>query len=273
MKKWLIRAGALTLVMVMALGVIGTAAAQGPGDGGAGGLLNPQGPRDRIGRALMQAVIDATGMTGQDVLAEMRDGKTLSDILTEQGVDPQTVIDTVTAQVTEQVDQRVADGTITEEQAATILEALGPGLETALTASLPERPTPIRDRLQNSVENTLLGVLAEMAGVEPGDVVRDALTPPTLAEIATQYGLDADAIISEAETRITDEMNQTVADGTITEDQAAALLDGLHDRLVSRFDAPLGQFGAVRDRIGDRMQDRFPNMPRRPDNRPASPIL
>jgi len=78
-----------------------------------------------------------------------------------------------------------------------------------------------------------------MAGVEPGELVREAVTPPTLAEIAESYGLDADAIISTAEGRITDEVNQMVADGKIDEARAAELLDGLHDRLVNRFNAPL----------------------------------
>jgi hypothetical protein len=63
-------------------------------------------------------------------------------------------------------------------------------------------------------------------------------TPPSLADIATQYGLDADAIIATTEQRITDDVNQAVADGRLTEEQAALMLDGLHDRLVERFNAP-----------------------------------
>jgi len=287
MNKGLMRAGALVFVIVMALGVIGTAAAQDPGDdpGDTGGVLNPLGPRDRVGRALLQAVVDATGMTGQEVLAALRDGQTLTDVLTEQGIDPQTVVDIVTAQVNAEVAERLANGTLTEEQAARILENLGPALERAMTATLPARPTPVRDRLADLGDNTLLSVLAEMAGMEPGELVREALTPPTLAEIADSYGLDAEAIISATEAQITEEVNQAVEDGRLTEEQAALVLDGLHDRLVERFNSPLGQFGVVRDRIGDsirdrmddrmgdyrggRMRDRFPNM----RGRSNSPIL
>jgi hypothetical protein len=81
-------------------------------------------------------------------------------------------------------------------------------------------------------------VLAEMAGKDMSEVLQDVVTPPSLADLATQYGLDPDAIIATAEQRITDDVNQAVADGTLTDDQAAQILDGLHDRLVARFDAP-----------------------------------
>jgi hypothetical protein len=71
------------------------------------------------------------------------------------------------------------------------------------------------------------------------DVLKEALTPPSLADIAAAHGLDPDTIIAEAEQRITDDVNQAVADGKMTEEAAAKILDGLHERLVNRFDAPL----------------------------------
>jgi len=101
---------------------------------------------------------------------------------------------------------------------------------------------PIRDRIHARLDTTLIGVLAEMAGVEVGDVVRDAYTPPSLADIATERGLDLDAIIAETEQRITDEVNAAVADGSLSQDDADAILDGLYDRLVERFNAPFRPF-------------------------------
>jgi len=101
---------------------------------------------------------------------------------------------------------------------------------------------PIRDRLHARFENSLIGVLAEMAGVEVSELAREAVTPPSLAEIAESYGLDVDAVIAETEQRITDEVNAAVADGQMTQAEADDVLDGLHDRLVERFNAPFRPF-------------------------------
>ncbi|MCD4685289.1 MAG: hypothetical protein K8S97_05075, partial [Anaerolineae bacterium] len=243
---WLVRMVGLVMVVVVAFGAVGMAAAQGPdgnppaqdgepdGFGRFGGRDGQRSPGERTIGVLMQTVADSTGLDVQDIVAAVRDGQTINDILAENGVDPQTVIDTVTAIVTEQINAAVADGKIDEEQAATALEALDELLVNAMNGELPERETPVQDRAQDVVEHTLVGVLAEMAGVDVQDFVRDALTPPTLAEIAESYGLDVDAIIAETEARITESINTALAEGTITAEQAATALDGLHDRLVER---------------------------------------
>ncbi|GIV80758.1 MAG: hypothetical protein KatS3mg051_0112 [Anaerolineae bacterium] len=89
--------------------------------------------------------------------------------------------------------------------------------------------------------------------------------PPTLGEVIASYGLDQDAVIAEAEARLTEEINQRVADGSLTQDEADELLAGLHDWLVNRLDAPFwfmgrglgwdmmpGGMGGMRDRMGGR---------------------
>lgn len=250
---WLVRMIGLVMVVVVAFGAVGMAAAQGPDgtppmqDGGPGGRDWRDGwrrPGERVFGLLLQTVADTTGMDIRDILAAVRDGQTINDMLTANGADPQVVIDTVTATATDQINTALAEGKITNEQAATALEGLNERLANAMNGELLEdRPTPLRDRAQEAVEHTLVGVLAEMAGMDVQDIARDVLTPPTLAEIAESYGLDVDVIIAEAEARITEEINAALAEGTITDEQATAVLDGLHDRLVERFNNPLGRPG------------------------------
>jgi polyhydroxyalkanoate synthesis regulator phasin len=244
MNKWIARISAAVLVSVMAMGAVGVVAAQGP-DGNPGGRQGgPQHPllswlrQDSMMSRLVDAIESATGLTRDDVVAQLQDGKSFNQILEENNIDPQVVIDAVTGVLTEELNQAVADGKITEERAAQVLENLPENLDRLMNATLPE-DRPIRDRIQSRLDDSLVGVLAEMAGVDVKDLLAEALTPPSLSDIATEHGLDADAIIAEAEQRITDDVNQAVADGQMTEEDAAAILDGLHDRLVERFDAPL----------------------------------
>jgi hypothetical protein len=229
------------------------AAAQGPEDRPRPGDrfdFMPQRPfiRAQFGGILMDAVSEATGLAVSDIRAEIRAGKTLNEILADNGIDPQVVIDTVTTQVTEELAQAVESGRIEQERMDQALGNLPDALDRALNASLP---TPIWDRAQERFENTLLSVIAEKADVEPSAMLRDALTPPTLAEIAESYGLDTDAIIAETEARITAEVNQRVADGDLSEEEAAELLDGLNERLAERFNSPVISWGQLRGRLGN----------------------
>ncbi len=235
------------LAVVMLFGAVSAVAAQGPGGRGGNGPLGDHRPRVEAAQELLQAVADATGLDLADLRAQMRDGQSLSEILTDAGLDPQTVVDGVKATLTDEINQAVADGQITQVRADALLARLDDVLDRALNASLPA----IRARIQTRVEDSLLGVMADMAGVDVKDLLQEAQTPPSLADIATAHGLDPDAIMAEAETRITDEINQAVADGKITQAAADEFLAGLHDRLVDRFNQPFRLLpGGLRDRDG-----------------------
>jgi hypothetical protein len=253
MNKWMIRTSAVILVVVMAVGAVSIAAAQGP-DGRPGGRQRfPPRPlmqhvqQDRVMPDLIDAIESATGLTREDVVAQLQDGKTFYQILEDNSLDPQTVIDAVTAVLTDELNQAVEDGRITEARAAQVLENLPDHLDRLMNAALPAH-RPVLDRFQGRLDESLMGVLAEMAGVDVKDLLKEALTPPSLADIAAGYGLDPDVVIAEAEQRITDEVNQAVADGKLSEDAAAKILDGLHDRLANRFDAPLRPLRDLLDR-------------------------
>jgi len=238
MSKWVVRIGAVVLIVVMALGTIEMASAQGPR-----GRFFPQRPRVQLWSTLIDQVTKATDLSTQEVVSEMRDGKTLTEILTAHNVDPKTVSDAVKAQLTDEINQAVADGQITQQRADLLLSNLDTALEQAMTGQ--PLNLRLRERLGARVETTLLDVLAEKAGVSTSDLLSEALTPPSLADIAEAHGIDADAVISETEKRITDEVNQAVTDGTLTQAQADLILNGLHDRLVNRFNAPLGRMGVL----------------------------
>ena len=256
MNKWMVRFSAVVLVVVLAIGAVGVVAAQGP-DGGPG-----RGSRfPHLHDQMIEAIETATGLTQEDVLAQLREGKTFNEVLAENSIDPQVVIDAVTAVITDELNAAVTDGRITQLRADDVLENLPDHLDRLMNATLPERP--FMDRVHMGLEDSLLGVLAEMAGVDARDLLQDALTPPSLAEIATANGLDPDAIITETEKRITEDVNAAVADGRMTEAAAANVLDGLHDRLVERFNAPFhpmmqfGGPGGFGGRMGGRMGDRM----------------
>jgi len=265
MNKWTVRLMAIVLVIAVALSAVAIAAAQGPGDRGR--PFARAGLRLDFAYIVRQTVEDMTDLTWTDVLAALRDGQTLSEVLEANGADPQAVRDAVKAEATAQIEQAVADGAITQTRADALLAQLDTALDRAFNSTLPMWPAPIRDRIhqriQDTLEDTLVGVIADQAGLETTELLREVLMPPTLGEVIENYGLDAEVVIAEAETRITEALNQRVADGSLTQDEADELLAGLHDWLVNRLDAPFwfmgrglgrdmmpGGMGGMRGRFG-----------------------
>lgn len=229
--RFIVTLGALVLAAVLAVGSVQQASAQGP-DGG-----RAHGPRVRLVQAVMSAVQDATGLDVADIRTQLRDGKTLSEIVTENGGDPQAVIDAAKAQLTQEIDQALSDGKITAERAENAKNNLDSALDLVMNSMTPQRQQPIRDRVQNRIERSLVGTIADLAGIEAQDIVQEWRDGASLAEIAEAHGLTVDAVLTEAEARVTEDVNQAVADGNLTQEQADRLLDTLHDRLERRLNA------------------------------------
>jgi hypothetical protein len=103
------------------------------GDGWGDGMMGPGGPgrgfmgphMGRMGGAetsLVAVAVDKLGMTQQDLMTELRNGKTIADVAKEKNVDVQTILDAYATQLKAKLDQAVADGKITQAAADQTLE-------------------------------------------------------------------------------------------------------------------------------------------------------
>jgi len=82
----------------------------------------PRGHRPhRLARALARETMDRTGLTRQELKAELKSGKPLAQVAGEHGSGEQAVVDAVLARLGARLDQAVADGKITAEQKAGIM--------------------------------------------------------------------------------------------------------------------------------------------------------
>lgn len=125
LKKVTIGLGTLLMIGVLALFTVGSVYAQAP---------TPTTPQTPLGNAwgrvcngagvVSDAVAKLLGMSTEDIYAERSAGKTLADIAKEKGVTDQQVIDAMLAGQKEVVDQALADGRVTQEQADWMLERM-----------------------------------------------------------------------------------------------------------------------------------------------------
>ena len=89
----------------------------GRGEGGGEGWGEGGGP-GMFGRGVAsEALTDLLGLDAQGLRQQLRDGATLAEIATTQGVEPQAVIDELVAELTERVDDAVEDGRIDQTEA------------------------------------------------------------------------------------------------------------------------------------------------------------
>ena len=77
-----------------------------------------------MGGIVPQAAADALGMTWEEFCDARASGQTLAEIAAAQGVSEQQVIDAVVAERKAVLDQAVADGRLTQEQADWMLDRM-----------------------------------------------------------------------------------------------------------------------------------------------------
>lgn len=86
---------------------------------GRGGLMG--GPES----SFMAVAADKLGLTAAELMDEIQAGKSIADLAGEKGVDAQSIVDAYLEQLTESLNQAVADGKITQKQADWMLQQAG----------------------------------------------------------------------------------------------------------------------------------------------------
>ena len=97
---------------------------EGRNDFGRGRVGFGRGGETRHFGMQLDLVAEQLGLTTEELTSQLQDGATLSEIITVQGSTTEAVVDALVAAVPTDLEQKVADGTITQERADEILGAL-----------------------------------------------------------------------------------------------------------------------------------------------------
>ena len=87
----------------------------------------------------LKAAAEAIGVETRDLAEALRDGSTIADVAAEAGVDAQSVIDAMVADASEHLSEKVADGTLTQEEADAKLAELTDRVTDLVNNGRPER--------------------------------------------------------------------------------------------------------------------------------------
>lgn len=198
---------------------------------------------------IIQATSNETGLTDDEIRQQLSAGKTLADIITENGGDVNAVIDESVTTLTDSINQAVKDGKITQSQADTALSNLKTTVTRIINGQAPQLATPPVVNIVRDAGTILIQAAADATGLKPDNIVAEMRDGKTLAAIVTENGGKPDDVITKAIAAATDKINQAVKAGKLTQTQADRLILGLKP-LFTRLMNTNPRQGLIRRTIG-----------------------
>lgn len=194
------------------------------------GIDTPRPWRDRVRRArrvrrvAAGIVTDLLNMEPAELREALTGGATLAEVAEERGVDVDDLVAALLAPLSDRLQAAVEAGRLTDEE------------RDAALARAEER---VRERVSTPSatprhRRAALRRVAEVLGLEPGEV-REALDGgATLADLVEDAGLGVDEFVDAVLQPVADRLDAAVAAGRIGADEAATKLAALRERLLDR---------------------------------------
>lgn len=254
-------AAAATVALVGAL-TLGATTADAQGRGGQGGAMNWAGSAMLIGACSTTDYTDvaagALNMTASELRVALAGGANLTRIAAQKGVELTAVQEALrTARIAE-VDQALADGLITAEQ-ATLLKNLLSG-QTPLMQGTPMAPG-LRGRtdrpgvgIMMQRVNLLAGinarntvkpyiVSAEALGISCADLLKAAQGGQSIAQVAAEKGIALQTVVDALTKAYSDALAKDVEEGLVAKARADAMQAQIVNNVLGIISRPHGRFG------------------------------
>ena len=205
--------------------------------------------------------LDVLGITAEELRDEIRSGKTIQEIFDEKGLDYQSFVDQWIADHQACLDEAVKQGQISEEQAKLTQERLESKLKDGfLFHQMRHFGNSMWSFMQARSEklwggNGFIGQILEKLDLTLSELKEKVLGGEKINDLAEQAGIDLDAIHEDRIQNQLERIDQLLADGKISEEQA----DRMRERLNSQVEQmiPFHMFDRMQDRMQDRMDKPF----------------
>ncbi len=153
-------------------------------------------------------------------------GSFLSKVADKLGVSEDELKTAIDEARDETIDEAVAEGRLTEEQAERLREG-------GFTFN----------RRLHRAGGHILNAAADVLEMEKDDLVVELREGNSLADVAAAQGIDVDSFKAQLLAEVQTDIDAKVADGTITQEQADQLSEGLEERIDNIVNAQLGEGG------------------------------
>lgn len=194
-----------------------------------------------VDMALFQATLEATKLTREALFTQLSaEGATFASVIQANGATVDAVKTAAKTAITTRINEAVKSGRLAQKQADEMLANLDTALDTAINTGLPEGLRQRGEGRQNRAERLIaareVGILvketADQTGVTQRDILQQLRDGKTLAEIAKAKNIEVQTIVTAAATTITEQINQQVKNGRLTQAQADEVLKDLTQSLT-----------------------------------------
>lgn len=233
----------------------------GPG-GGWGHMSGLEGRWGGPENSMLSLIAEELGMTSDELMAELQAGKTIADVAAEKNVAVATLVDAVVAAHTERLNERVANGQLTQEQADAMLTLM----KAHVTERINSEWSPqgrgfgfggpcdhagagLLGGRGGGPGNSMMAVVAEELGLTRAELVTELQGGKTIAEVAAEKNVAVDTLVDAILAPRTARLNELVANGQLTQEEAdnrlatlrVDLIDRLNQSFASKNAAPTDQ--------------------------------
>lgn len=205
---------------------------------------------------------DVLGMTAEELRDEIRSGKTIQELFEEKGLDYEEVAAQWLADHQACLDEAVAEGELTEEQAALLQDHFEERVvEGFLFNQMQQFGNAMRSYMHFQTEKLwnnghgVMGDLLEKLGITFDELQERIQGGESVEDLAEEAGIDLQAMHEERIAEQLERVDQAVEDGKITEEQADRIRERLNIQLENP--VPWHMFDRMNDRMHDRMERPF----------------
>ncbi|MBA3871108.1 MAG: hypothetical protein H0X30_18345 [Anaerolineae bacterium] len=234
MKKLLVIVTTIA-TMLAVMGVVGaqeTTATPEPTTATVGGVfpnkLDGMVIRRASERILLQATADATKLAPADILKQVRDGKTLADVITANGGSVESIVSTAVTTATSEINTAVTNGRLGQVQADKLIA----NLQKAYTSAVNGK---FRMRTEKSIVSlAVLRLAAQQTGLTAQNIVKEIRSGKSLSAVLTEHKVDTTAFITSAVDAAKKRLDQAVTNRRITQTDADTRLQQFQQQLTEQ---------------------------------------
>jgi DNA recombination-dependent growth factor C len=164
------------------------------------------------------------GIKPAELAQEMRAGKTIADVATENGVLPSTVVTTLVNAADKRIETALANGKLTTDQATALKDKVPAAVDKLVNnphvkaADAAQRRAIRRDVIKGGVK-----IAAATIGIKPPELVQEVRTGKTIADVATEHSVLPSTVVTALVNAADKRIETALANGKLTTDQATAL--------------------------------------------------
>lgn len=188
-------------------------------------------------------IADFLGISRGELTEALQSGKSIVQIAAEKGIGEQQLVDFMAEKYSCKIDQKVADGKITTDQADKLKQSMAERIKADLNRADigPKGKMAPKDGLGMGMQMGRgmgdMEDLAEYIGISKEDLIAARQSGKSMVQIAGEKGIGEQQLVDYLMEKFNTKIDQKVTDGKITSEQAGQLKQSMAERIKARLNS------------------------------------